>query len=72
MVGEPGIPSVNIGNIEPVLAALLAASGAHNAFYRAITEFFRLLRDLLGEPVGHQRTRGCTGRRQDTDKIAQK
>ena len=28
VVGEPGIPRVSIGSIEPVLAALLAASGA--------------------------------------------
>jgi len=29
VVGEPGMPSVSIGSIEPVLAALLADSGAH-------------------------------------------
>ena len=28
VVGEPGMPSVIIGSIEPVLAALLAVSGA--------------------------------------------
>ena len=28
VVGEPGIPNVSMGNMEPVLAALLAASGA--------------------------------------------
>ena len=28
VVGDPGIPRVSIGSIEPVLAALLADSGA--------------------------------------------
>ena len=71
VVGEPGMPSVSIGSIEPVLAALLAASGATTPSTLPLPKLFGIFGHLLGDAVGHQRTGRRAGSRQDADEIAE-
>ena len=39
VVGDPGMPSVSIGSMEPVLAALFADSGAATPFMSPLPKF---------------------------------
>ena len=50
VVGEPGMPSVSIGSIEPVEAALLADSGAETPLSAPLPNFSGCLAVILATP----------------------
>ncbi len=50
VVGEPGIPSVSIGNMDPVLAALLADSGAATPSSAPLPNFSGFFEICLATP----------------------
>ena len=71
VVAEPGMPSVSIGTIAPVAAALLADSGPATPSIAPWPNSSRVLRDLLLERVREEGRDRRPGAGQDADEEAE-